>query len=458
MRAGFPYSYSLQTNNPSALDWVDYEFIPDVTPLLRAPKPLPDSDYSLVTISGYRSPEPSIEAYNVLTGARQLLLANAYDGVYVPTGHLLFARDSALWAVPFDPQTLKFSGSEVLLIDGVVSDIGGMGGAAFSISSFGQLLYAPGADVSGEGQKKLTWINADGSEEFLDLPVRGYEDPVISPDGRKLAVTVYTDGASDIWVHEFNQPGILNRVTDTGDASDPLWTPDGQRIVFRQVQSGGLGIKNANGVGLIENYTDLSNTALAPRACATESSLLVTSAISGGGQGISLLDQSNLDNASEIILDSSFRSLGPSISSDGRYLAYASDETGEMEVYVRPFPDINSAKWRVSVNGGFEPKWGQDSNRLHYTTVGRKTLISAEIQFEPEFSVLSRRELGIDTARSGVPFYAPDPERDRYLYMKPANDAELQQRQNNFGDEFVQLVLIDNFFEVLNQQVPPTKI
>lgn len=445
--------YSLDTNESTPLNEFDTEFVPNVTALARAPRLLAETDYLLLTVPRSQiNAEPRVELYNLVTADRRTLLRNAYSAYYIQTGHLVYMRESSLWAVPFDLESLESKGGEVLLVDGIESSPEFIGDAAFAISKEGLLAYLPGTDIGGNSEKELVWANPDGSEQVLELPLLDYEDPVISSDGRRLAVTVHSDGASDIWTHDFGQPGILNRVTSTGDASDPLWSPDGTKLIFRQVKAGGLGQINSNGIGLVESYAEPSGTTMAPRAFTSDGLLLFTSVLSSEQeQDISLLDESNLDRASRPLLEGPTRLFGPSISPDGRFLAYSSNETGESEVYIRPFPDVESAKWRVSLNGGHEPKWGQNSSVLHYAPTARDRIISAEIQLEPEFTVLSRKETAIDSSSSGVPFYAPSRTDERFLFMR---SQQLREQQINFETEPVLAVLVDNIFQELERLAP----
>ena len=454
-RSGTLRVYSLESSDSAPLNNAEIRSFVGVTPRMAGLEQIADSNYLLLTVPESRNnPEARVEVYDVVTGNRSLLLNNAYSAIYVESGHLIFMRGNNLWAAPFDPESLMLRGRQVMLVEGIEGSAVRPGDATFAVSSTGQLVYLPGGDIVGSREKQLVWIERGGSEYALDLPAQQYEDPVISPDGRQLALTIHNEGRSDIWVHDFAQPGILNRVTSTGDAMNPVWTPDGQSLVFYQALRG-IGKKNANGLGLVESYLDSPDLSVSPRAFAQDGTLLFNSQGDGVGQNINRLDLTNLDRPFQALLNTDYREYGPSVSPDGRFLAYSSNETGEEEIYIRPFPDVGSAKWRVSINGGSEPKWGRSGIVLHYASSDRNSIISAEIQMEPEFSVLSRMELAINTAPSGVPFYAVGETDDRFLFMRPANQEALEAREINFGQEPVLAVLVDNFFAELKRLAPP---
>ena len=181
-----------------------------------------------------------IAALRLNTGERILLVPSGSNPHYAPTGHLVYGVDGTLWAVPFDPDRLAVTGDPVLVLEGVVTQ--GSGAAHFSFASDGSLVYLPGA-AGGGAEGTLVWVDRQGNETPLDLQqeARTYGTPRLSPDGTRLAVTV-RDENDDVWVSELAS-GTLRRLT-TDPASDhiPLWTPDGERVVFASQREGSWGL------------------------------------------------------------------------------------------------------------------------------------------------------------------------------------------------------------------------
>ena len=181
-----------------------------------------------------------IAALRLDTGERLLLVPGGSNPHYAPTGHLIYGVDGTLRAVPFDPDRLAVTGDPVPVLEGIVTD-DTTGAVQFSFASDGSLVYLPGAAGRGS-ERTLVWVDRQGNETPLDLQEeRNYSDPRLSPDGTRLAVTVL-EGNVDVWVSELAR-GTLRRLT-TDPASDqvPLWTQDGERVVFASQREGSWGL------------------------------------------------------------------------------------------------------------------------------------------------------------------------------------------------------------------------
>ena len=174
---------------------------------------------------------------------------------YVSTGHLVYAaEDGSVRAVPFDASSLAVTGNPVPLVEGVA--VKGSGGANFSISDNGRLVYVPGAVAGGAGSFVLALIDRDGSAEPLDVPPQTYLGPRLSPDGTRLAVEVGGEDGSAIFVYDMSGNTALRRLTQTSEGSNrfPLWTPDGERVTFVSERDGLRGIywQSADGTDVAE--------------------------------------------------------------------------------------------------------------------------------------------------------------------------------------------------------------
>ena len=384
----------------------------------------------------------------------QELIRDAYAPRYVESGHILFMRDDDLWAVPFDYADLQITGPERPVIYGVENaQSGRQQTAAYTVSETGMLAYLPGEDVSAGINTRLVWLDGEGNEELLDLPEQTYQDPAISPDGRRLSIgIVQFDGSQDIWVHPLSQPGILNQVTRSNDAINGIWTPDGQSLVYSDGGGRGIWQTNAAGTGIAQQILEEQVT-ISARSFTPAGDMLIDHDWYGEAN-IFLLQPTDVETPRKPVLTDEFQERAPTLSSDGRLLAYRSNETGNGEVYVRPYPDVNSNKWRISVDGGSQPKWDPKRNLLHYVTP-ESILVSVEIQVEPEFEVSERREIPIeDYFLNNTPAFDVHPVTDRFLFMKHADD-EANDRPRRDGSEPALIVLVHNWFDELNALVPP---
>ena len=182
------------------------------------------------------------------------------DAHYVESGHLVYVAGATLRAVPFDLRSLAVRGPAVPIVPRLVTTKYGAG--EFGIARDGTLVYV---DVTAGSQaaraRTLVWVDRTGKEEQIAAPTRSYEAPRVSPDGLQLALAI-TDEESDIWIWDLSRASRLRRLTfDPGVDTFPVWTPDGQRIVFGSQSGGPLNIwwKAIDGTGPAERLTDSPN-------------------------------------------------------------------------------------------------------------------------------------------------------------------------------------------------------
>ncbi|PYU19687.1 MAG: hypothetical protein DMG32_23930 [Acidobacteria bacterium] len=178
---------------------------------------------------------------------------------YVPSGHLIYAQGTTLMAVPFDPDRLEIKGSAIPMVEGVaVSQISGA--AQYGISSTGSLVYVSG--VATAVQRKLVWVNRNGTEQALPAPAQAYRYARLSPDGLRVAV----ESDSQIWIYDLNRD-TFTRLTFEGTNQGPVWTPDGKRITVDSSKEGTANLfwQLADGSGGLERL-GTSQYAQVPRS------------------------------------------------------------------------------------------------------------------------------------------------------------------------------------------------
>jgi serine/threonine-protein kinase len=350
---------------------------------VHGPQMLPDGEWVLFTFRAAGTlawAEADIVVQSLTTGERETLIPGGRDARYVATGHLVYGLDGVILAVPFDVVSRQVLGGAVSLVDGVrATSVTSSGAMQFALADNGSLVYAPGEGTGGN--TSLVWVTEAGEETPTTAPVRTYGDPRVSPDGKRIAVQLLDDGNVDVWIWSLDD-GPLTRLTfDAGNDLYPFWTPDSLRVVFTsQREGGGLFWKAADGTGEVEPLMQ-SDDGAAPWGWTSDGRLLFDT--SEGDIGVVTVDG---EPTVEMLLETEFEEVVPALSPDGRWLVYQSNESGQEEIYVRPFPNVDGGRWQVSTNGGFDPVWSPDGRRLFFLQVSPFRLMVANIETDPTFS------------------------------------------------------------------------
>jgi serine/threonine-protein kinase len=326
------------------------------------PQILPGSRFVLFTVS----PTPGsghLEIAALEGGQRRVVLKDGIAGRVLPSGHLVFFRKRRLWAVRFDLDRLETAGDPVPVVEDIRSETEGP--VQYAVANDGTLAYiqAPGAGPP----RSLVWVGQDGRERPTMAPRAHYTWARLSPDGRRVAVEVDEGGNSEVGIVDLER-GTLSYLThDPASDKSPVWTPDGERIVFSSDREGTLGLftTTPDGTGPVERLAAFERMLVVePGGWSADASRLAFVYIPGRvAIGTLRLDGSG---KWEPLLDSGravFQT--PSVSRDGRWIAYTSTETQQNEVYVQRFPELGK-KIKVSQGGGIDPVWSLDGSRLYY--------------------------------------------------------------------------------------------
>ena len=366
------------------------------------PDALPNGKGLLFTI--FREPGTDQSQYDIAvadlaTGEHEVLVRGVYAR-YAASGHLVYVTtDGTLLAAPFDADRLEVTGPAVSLTEGLA--VGNFGGTTLALSGSGDLMYRTGA-VS-QALHEFVWVTRSGQASPVDPGwsfERGNPDRswFLSPDGERLALRALADGNHDIWVKELPQ-GPLSRLT-FHEAEDkmPRWTPDGESVTFLSNRLDGpdfdLWVKRADGTGeaalLLDPERDMAEAL--PSGDGDWLVLRVAGARGVvGGRDIFAV-RTGGDSTLVPLLTAEYDESAADLSPDGRWLAYRSTETGQNEVFVRPFPDVESGKWQVSTNGGGAPGWAHSGEELFYQD-GDGQMVAATISTGDAFRVESREQL-----------------------------------------------------------------
>ena len=333
---------------------------------VHGPQILPGGEWVLFTLTSgganTRWDEAQIVVQSVESGERKILWEGGSDARYVTTGHLIYAlEDVVLFALPFDLASLEVSGGPVPVIEGIRRADGSKRNTAsanYEFSDRGTLIYVPG---STEGDLNiLALVDRSGVVEPLDVPPNSYENPRLSPDGRRLVVQTTDDDDRDIWVYDLSGDTQIRRLTLGGNNRRPLWAPDGERVTFTSDRDGTSSIywQPADGSSVAERLTTAEEgTRHFAESWSPEGKTLAVGVFRLGNEasgGVWTLSLESETTTPEVFADESESyQFTPTFPPDGRWLAYDSEESGSYEVYVQPFPKTG-AKHRITQQGGGE--------------------------------------------------------------------------------------------------------
>jgi Tol biopolymer transport system component len=339
-------------------------------------------------------------------------------------GYAFFVEGTTLVAQPFDTKAVQLTGAPVAVAASVGSgDQPGIGW--FGVSPGGTLAYMAQQVASGDLQ--LTWVDRKGAALGTVGAPGDYRQIVLSPDERKVAVELRDDESGyDIWVMDIAR-GVPSRVTTgPGEESNPVWSPDGRSLVFSAHHEGGevdLRRKEPRATAPETVLTDSPGGDFGESWTPDGRSLLFIRQPAPNEQSVWALSPGGGEEA-EPVLDAGFSVDEPQVSPDGRWLAYASQESGRSEVYVEPFRR-EGERVRVSVEGGGAPKWRGDGKELFFVTPDAR-LMSVGFQ-----AVADRPEVGLPVELFELAGftalyyddYAPSADGQRFLVKRPVGEA-----------------------------------
>jgi serine/threonine-protein kinase len=306
---------------------------------------------------------------------------------YVHTGHIVFANaDGTLRAVEFDRHRLQTAGNPIPVVEGVT--VKASGAANFDIAGDGRIVYGAGGPQFAA--RSITWVDRTGRETPIPAPLRSYFYARVSPtDGARLSLDIRGEG-SDIWI--WDARGTLTKLT-SNDGIDQygLWMPDGRQVIFASEVAGKLGIfkSRADGIGVPELLVE--REIAFPNAVTPDGKSIVFRAGAGNRNDLFVVSTGGDGKAAPLVA-TQHNEQNAAISPDGRWLAYESDLSGRSEVYVRPFPDVNSGQWTVSTGGGSEPVWARNGREIFYVSLDTK-LMAAGFTETPSITLTAPRML-----------------------------------------------------------------
>jgi len=317
-------------------------------------------------------------------------------------GMVTYVRpDGGMFAQPFDLGDLTLGGSAIPVLYGIRVDGGYLAQAV--VGGDGSLLYARGVAAEAGNVAEAVWIERNGEMTAVDttwrFDPRGNAGWALSPDGKRLAIKLAGEGGDQIWIKELDR-GPQSRITFDSAGTDirPRWLPDGETVSYVSEREGRQGIYTRRGDGTgIEELRLETDRPIWEAVWSRDGKWLV---VRTGGVAGSLGDRDvyameiGVDTVLRPLLVSAADERAIALSPDGRWLAYESNESGENQVFVRPFPDMNAGKWQVSIGGGRAPLWAHSGRELFYVSTGAdQQMMVADIAASQRFEVTDRRVL-----------------------------------------------------------------
>jgi serine/threonine-protein kinase len=401
----------------------------------RWPECLPGGRAVLFTVGTLDKPgdydDSEIDVFFPDTGERRVLLRGASMARFAAPGHLVLARRGVLSTVPFDADRIAVEGTPRTLLKQVAGE-SSSGVAYFGVSHTGTLAFVE--HDPGVTEYRLAWVDRQGETEPLSLPPREYHSPRISPDGTRvtLAIGPGAGGESDVWVLDL-EADTLKRLTFDNTSWAPVWSPDGTRIAFATVDADSslMSWKRADGSGVAESLLRGAQIISIPAGFTADTSLLLYAQTGDLTSSVFWTLPMNDQRQPQAIASSSALESDPTLSSDGRWLAYTSDETGQREVYVQAFPGPGG-RWQVSEDRGADPRWSHDGTELFYLRNDR-TFFVVPVRPDPTFSPDKPRELfttAVAPSRQYTSNYDVSADGKRFLIVQPTRPDTLFQRVN----------------------------
>jgi serine/threonine protein kinase len=400
---------------------------------------LPGGQSLLFTITGTSAASSRIAVLDLRTHLHRVLVNGAATGRYVPTGHLVYQRGDALLAVPFDIKQLGVTGSETPVVEGVSR-------SDYTFSNTGLLVFTP---AGVQGSSTLEWMDRKGAAQPLPAPPRAWGALAVSPNGKLVAATIRdnvisADTHTDIWKYDIERT-TLTKMTFEGSNDVPVWSRDGEWVTYRSTRDGKSAIyrMSVSGNGPPDLVIAEPGFTIFPSSWASDGTLVYSKReqTSTAKMQIWILPAAGSRSKPQRLLQTAFDEWNPGVSQDGRSIAYMSEESGQPEIYVVPFPGPGG-KVQISTHGGVNPRWSRNGRELFYTEVNAPGAIMGQLM-----------AVNMQTATPGRPqplFKVPGqfdvtPDPQQFLVAR---------RQGNAKGLANRFIVITDWFEDLRRRAP----
>ena len=408
------------------------------------PEFLPGGKAVLFTITpADGSTENAVAVMDLRTGTSKVLIRGGSHARYVPTGHLVYGATGALRAVAFDLERLAVTGTPTPVLDGVMMT--SQGGVNAAVSANGSVVYVP-ARTGGAGQQTVVSVDREGRASPLPgLPLDSYREVRVSPNGARLALA--TQG--DVWTYDFVRATLSRLTTDPARDIKPLWTPNGQRIIFTSARAGyeELFWRPSDGSGSDERLLARPRDLLDLQAAgwSADGKQLLFSEVTPDHRCAILQAAIESRSDAHVLVKSTSCDWYPAISPNGAWIAYESSVSGQNEIYVERYPELGNRQL-ISSGGGHLPLWSRDGGELFFSSLDSRQMLAVPMRsgttlvagrprvlFEyPMFALLGGRPYDI----------APD---GRFVIIGSSQSA------SGSGSN---IIVVQNWFEELKRLAP----
>jgi serine/threonine-protein kinase len=393
----------------------------------RWPLALSDGNTVLYSSSTGSLPTSRLGVATVSDGKSQTLDVSGTSPLGVIDGELIYVSvTGTLMAVPFDARVRRVIGVPVTLSDRLA--LGPRGSTDAALSANGTLVY-----LTGSTAQQIVIHEPGKKERVLIADPRPYAYPRLSPDGKRVAVTVAGEGRSDVWIYTIAD-ATLTRLTTEGTTNERAeWSPDGSRVIYRSDASGGSSLWQvpADGSGHASVLFNPLGAQVWEGVFTPDGQTLIyrVGAIGTGDvmyrrMSTACTERSECDTTPHAIAATQFSEWTPRLSPDSKWVAYSSNESGTYQVYVRPFPGPG-ARFQVSTGGGEMPVWSRDGRHLYFIT--DREIIANDLAFAPTFNVTRRATVAEGDFASlsrGHAVYDVMPDGKGLLLIKAVNDGQ----------------------------------
>jgi serine/threonine-protein kinase len=385
----------------------------------------------------------------------KVLIRGGYHPQYVSSGHVMYIHEGTLFTAPFDLSRLEVTGQAVPTVENV-SVQGGTGAAQFAVSQTGAFTYLGGLNLGTDGP--VMWMAHDGKTSPLRSKPSNWTNPRFSPDGRMLALDILS-GNLDVWVYEWARDTLTRLTFDPADDQVPVWTPDGKRIAFTSSRAKGttnLYWQRADGTGEVQRLTESPDSQFPSSFDPTGKYLAFHEITPRNSNDLMILPIEGDEKSGwkpgkpSIFLSTPATEVEPMFSPDGRWIAYFANESGQFEVFVRPFPGPGG-KWQISTGGGTQVAWSQTRRELFYMAPDNRIMVASYTVERDSFKADKPRlwsEQGISARRAPSIWFDLHPDGERIAAAVPSGQAE---------EKLDKVTFIFNFFDELRRIAPPSK-
>ncbi len=408
------------------------------------PEMLPGGRAVLFTITASTggTDAAQVAVLDLATGKQTVVVRGGSHAHYVPSGHLVYAAGGTLRAIPFDLARMETRGTPVTMLPRLVTSNQGAGN--FFVAANGTLAYVDAPELLTTADT-IVWVDRQGKEEALGAPARAYSGPRVSRDGMRVAVSI-ADQTNSIWIWDLGRAALSRLTFDPAFGGFPVWAPDGRRLFFNSIGSGVFSIfsQSLDGTAAAEALITGSSAGLLPTGVTPDGRQLL---FDQAGRDLMVLA---LDSTRTVrpLIQTPFIERNGVVSPDGRWLAYESDiDSGRLEIYVRPFPDVKAGLWQISTDGGRRPLWAPGGGELFYVAPDR-ALMAVPVDGRGTTWSHGRATKVVEGVyqtggSNSIRTYDVSPDGKRFLVVKRPADQPSPR-----------IVVIENWLEELKARVP----